>query len=311
MNTGQEKIGRVVLDYSLYSGQDLYSDGPVEDEMLEIAMNVPEDQLNQVIAERKKWPILYHFSHIRWNIMDWYPFSKDDKVLEIGSGCGAVTGILAQKAGSVTCVDLSGKRSRINAWRNRDHDNIMIHVGNFLDVEKTLPDGYDVITLIGVFEYAEGYMGGDEPYKRMLECVYRHLAPGGCLLLAIENKLGLKYWSGCTEDHVGTIFAGLEDYPASQGVKTFSRKELSDLLTDAGFGPNTFYYPFPDYKLPLTIYSDKRLPNVGELKGCFPNFDRARISLFNEPKVYDTLIRGGLFAEFSNSFLVCARKEES
>lgn len=29
------------------------------------------------------------------------------KVLEIGSGCGAITGSLAQKAGSVTCVDLS------------------------------------------------------------------------------------------------------------------------------------------------------------------------------------------------------------
>lgn len=32
----QEKIGSVVLDLSYYSGEDIYTDGAVEDEMLEI-----------------------------------------------------------------------------------------------------------------------------------------------------------------------------------------------------------------------------------------------------------------------------------
>ena len=33
----QEKIGNVVLDYEYYTGEDFYSDGSVEDELLEIA----------------------------------------------------------------------------------------------------------------------------------------------------------------------------------------------------------------------------------------------------------------------------------
>lgn len=33
----QEKIGKVTLDYEFYPGEDLYSDGPVEKELLEIA----------------------------------------------------------------------------------------------------------------------------------------------------------------------------------------------------------------------------------------------------------------------------------
>ena len=60
----QEKIGNVVLDYEYYPGEDLYSDGPVEEELLEIAKSHKEEELNQVIAQKNSWPVLYHFSHI-------------------------------------------------------------------------------------------------------------------------------------------------------------------------------------------------------------------------------------------------------
>lgn len=39
----QEKIGNVTLDYEYYPGEDLYSDGPVEEELLEIAKNYQEE----------------------------------------------------------------------------------------------------------------------------------------------------------------------------------------------------------------------------------------------------------------------------
>ena len=306
----QEKIGNVVLDYEYYPGEDLYSDGPVEEELLEIAKNHGEEELNQVIAQKNSWPVLYHFSHIRQNILEWIPMTKKDKVLEIGSGCGAITGALARKAGSVTCIELSKMRSTINAYRNRDYENVKIMVGNFQDIEKNLEEKFDYITLIGVFEYSEGYIGTHEPYVEMLKRISTHLAPGGKLVIAIENRLGLKYWAGCTEDHVGKFFEGLEGYPETKGVKTFSRKELQDLIDQAGKFHTTFYYPYPDYKFPMTIYSDKRLPKKGELGDNFCNFDRARMQLFDEPKVYDSLVDAGLFPEFSNSFLVLVEKEE-
>ena len=306
----QEKIGKVTLDYEYYPGKDLYSDGPVEEELLEVAKNYREEELNQVIAERSSWPILYHFSHIRQNILEWLPITNEHKVLEIGSGCGPITGALAKKAGSVTCIDLSKMRSTINAYRNRDCDNVKIMVGNFQDVESSLTEKYDYITLIGVFEYAEGYIGTEQPYVEMLRRISRHLAPGGKVVIAIENRLGLKYWAGCTEDHVGKYFEGIENYPETKGVRTFSRKELSDIISQAGDFKTTFYYPYPDYKFPMTIYSDKRLPKKGELRDDFCNFDRNRIQLFNEGRVYDSLTTAGLFQEFSNSFLVLVERKD-
>ena len=52
------------------------------------------------------------------------------------------------------------------------------------------------------------------------------------------------------------------------------------------------------------------IPKKGELKDNFCNFDRPRIQLFNEERVYDSLVDAGLFPEFSNSFLVIAKREE-
>lgn len=305
----REKIGNVTLDYRYYPGKDLYSDGPVEEELLEIAKNYKEEELNRVIDERNSWPVLYHFSHVRQNILEWVPMKKNDKVLEIGSGCGAITGVLARKAGKVTCIELSKMRSTINAYRNQEYDNVNILVGNFQDIEKNLEEKYDYITLIGVFEYSEGYIGTDKPYVEMLRRIAGHLKPDGKIIIAIENRLGLKYWAGCTEDHVGKYFEGLEGYPETKGVKTFSRKELKDIIHAAGSFKESFFYPYPDYKFPMTIYSDKYLPKKGDLKDNALNFDRARVQLFNEPKVYDSLIESDLFREFSNSFLVVLEKD--
>ena len=154
-----EKIGKITLDYECYPGKDLYSDGDIEEEMLEIAMNHSEEEFPRIIEERGSWPIFYHLSPLRENIIEWVPLKKNMKVLEVGSGCGAITGALARKAGSVTCIELSKRRSMINAYRHKDCDNVTIQVGNFQDIEKNLDTDYDFIFLIGVFEYAQGYIG--------------------------------------------------------------------------------------------------------------------------------------------------------
>lgn len=307
----KEKIGQVILDDTYYPGEDLYSDGEVEDELLEIARAYPEKEWNRVIAQRKSWPVLYHYSHIRENIISWLPFTGDEHVLEIGSGCGAVTGALCRKAKKVTCIELSKKRSLINAWRHRDCGNLTILMGNFQEIEHSLTEQYDYITLIGVFEYGENYIDSASPFVDFLSTVSRHLKPGGKIILAIENRFGLKYWAGCTEDHSGTMFEGLEGYPAAKGVKTFTKKELSRILDQAGGLKASWYYPFPDYKLPMTIYSDRRLPLKGEMNRMETNFDRLRLQLFQESPVYDSLLENDLFPEFSNSFLLLIGKEES
>ncbi len=304
-----ETIGSVVLDYSHYPEKDFYCDGASEDALLELVQKIPEQEYPQAIREACSWEVLYHLSDLRENIVEWIPMDKSMKVLEVGSGCGAITGSLARKAGSVTCVDLSRKRSLINAYRHRECDNVTIHVGNFSDIEPELPQDYDYVCLIGVFEYGQSYIGGDTPFTDFYKIIKKHVKPGGRVVIAIENKLGLKYWAGCREDHVGAFFAGLEDYPEGGAARTFSRNGLEKILKECGEEDIHFYYPYPDYKFMTMLYSDRYLPKVGELSNNLRNFDRDRMLLFDEKRVFDMLIREGMFAQYSNSFLVVAGPE--
>ena len=54
------------------------------------------------------------------------------------------------------------------------------------------------IVLNGVFEYAPGFTEGDQPCETFLKNIKRLLKPEGILLIAIENRFGLKYFRGCT-----------------------------------------------------------------------------------------------------------------
>lgn len=296
------------MNYSCYSGQDLYSDGEVEKELLNIVKKYPRSEYNKIISERKSWPILYHLSHVRGNILRQIKMIGSESVLEIGSGCGAITTTIAEQAAKVTCVDLSRTRSLINAYRNQDFSNIEIVVGNFEDIEKKITELYDVVTLIGVFEYAAYYIHSDDPYHEFLNMVLKHIKSGGKLLIAIENRLGFKYFAGCREDHLGTFFEGIEGYKNKKGIQTFSKKEWQDIFKKSGVENYTFYYPYPDYKFPMYIFSDDYLPKKEELNINYQNFDRDRIVLYDDDKVYQTLLENGLFQEFSNSYLIEIQK---
>ncbi len=302
MSAKTEKIGNICLNLSFYGGKDLYSDGSTEDELLEIVKEHGEDEYESIINDRYSWPLFYHLSPYRGNVIEWIDFSGS--VLEVGAGCGAVTGVIADKADRTVCIELSKKRSTINAYRHKNRKGIEIYVGNFEDVSKGFDEKFDFATLIGVLEYGGLYISSSEPCRDFLSAIKKLLKPGGRVVIAIENKIGMKYWAGCSEDHTGRYFDSVENYPSGGGIRTFSRRELKDILTEAGFGNLSFYYPYPDYKFASVIYSDGCLPKKGELNNNMRNFDRERLVLFDEKKAFDTIIDADLFAEFSNSFLV-------
>ncbi len=303
----EESLKHINFDLSAWSGEDLYSEGEAEDRLLETVKDHPKEEYNRLIAESGSWNFLYHLSDLRGNIADFLPIKKTDRVLEVGSGCGAITGTLADKAGEVTCIELSRKRSLINAFRN-DRENVTIRVGNFQTVEPSLKETYDYILLIGVLEYAAAYMEGPCPCLELLTKLKARLSKGGTLVVAIENQYGIKYFAGAAEDHTGRIYDGIEGYPGVSGVRTFSKQELSGLCGEAGLEP-FFMYPWPDYKFPVSVYSDRFLPKPGDLTFSGLNFDTDRLVAFDEAAAMNEAARSGMFPFLSNSFLLLLRRE--
>jgi SAM-dependent methyltransferase len=301
------KIGNVDLILDFMDNRHQYSDGDIEDEMLS-AVQSDDFDAESLIKQDCRWPILYHFSPDRENLLEWYPFSNKGTGLEIGAGCGALTGLLCDKLHHVTAIELSYRRALIIANRHRVRENLKVIVGNLNDIH--FEQKYDYVTLIGVLEYAGRYTNDGNPYLAFLEKVGGLLKEQGTLLLAIENKFGLKYWSGSREDHTGRLFDGLEDYPEFpiNAIRTFSKKELEILLGKAGFTSLKFYYPFPDYKLPIYIFSDDFVPTRGLQNQFVDSYDQERLLLYDEDKVLQNIIQDGQFGFFANSFLVVCQK---
>lgn len=299
-----EYINKVCINYDFYTGDDRYSDGAVENTLLELVKS--GRNLQKELLREASWAVLYHLTDLRENIVNWIPMKKTDTVLEAGAGCGAVTGAFLERCGRVVSVELSKKRSLINAYRHKDADNLEIMVGRLADMQTFFSERFDIITLIGVLEYAGLYQEEEDAYGALLRQLSRLLKPDGRLVIAIENRLGLKYFAGCREDHLGSYFTGIENDYAKHGVRTFSRKEMITLLQRNGLDHFQFYYPYPDYKLPEVIYSDEYLPKRGELTQNITNFDADRYVLFDETKAWDGILEAGLFPEFSNSFLIIA-----
>lgn len=294
-----------IWNEKFYKGTDVYSDGSIEDEILEI---VCRDDYKEKKAELigDDFVLAYHLSAIRENILNWYPFSKNESAIEIGAGCGAITGMLCRKLGKVVSVDLSKRRSTINYERHKDYDNLEIIVGNFNDME--LEEQYDYVVLNGVFEYAISFTDSEKPYHDFLCHISRFLKPKGKFLISIENKLGLKYFNGAKEDHTGNYFLGLNDYHGNETVRTFSKTELEEILGDEGYTYTKFYYPYPDYKFPNEIFTEESM-NSNQYGRPYINIETGRYWLFDEYAVGKNLLKENVRNIFANSFLVEASKE--
>lgn len=299
-----EYIGDIKLDLSVYKGKDLYNEG---DNAESIVLDTFKNNLDpvKVLSEHNEWAILYQLSSSRKNIVSVINIDKNQNVLEIGSGMGAITGALAEKANYVDCIDLSKRRSYANAYRNQKYSNITIHVGNFEDI--ILDKRYDIVVVIGVLEYAGSFLNSKEPYMQFLSNISNLLNDNGKVYIAIENKFGLKYFAGCNEDHLGIPFVGIEGY-SDKKVRTFSYSEISELL-NINFKDIYFYFPFPDYKLPSVIYSEDYLPNETASIASYLNYDADRLLLFDEEKVYKNIKTLEDWKMFSNSFLIEAVKK--
>ena len=182
-------MAKMNLEY--YAQEDLYSDGDIENKLLEMAS---EGVNFEDLPEQKvEFPMIYHFSEVRENILAWYPFREHCSILEIGAGCGAITGLLCRKADRVVAVELSRRRAEINLARHKNLDNLEIMVGNLNDME--IREQFDYVILNGVLEYSMSFTDGEKPYHTFLRNMGKFLKEDGRLLIAIENRLGLKYFA--------------------------------------------------------------------------------------------------------------------
>lgn len=265
----------------------------------------------ELASQWTDWASMYHLSSSRANLLR--PFRdrlEQSDVLEIGAGCGAMTRYLGECGARVLALEGSPRRAAMARSRTRDLDNVTVMTDRF--DQFVCEQRFDVVTLIGVLEYAALFTDGDEPALRMLMRVRDLLKPGGKLIVAIENQLGLKYFAGAAEDHLSVPMVGIEGRYHEKGPRTFGRATLAGLLHRAGLISQQFLAPFPDYKLPVSIVTEQALSSETfdaaalAWQSARRDYQLPRYLAFAPELAWPEVRANGLTLDLANSFLVVA-----
>lgn len=291
-----------------------YSDGDATENYLLDRMRRAEDLSigsPELAGAINDWPTLYHLSPARADLLR--PLSsllKGKRILEVGSGCGAITRYLGELGCEVLALEGSERRARITRARCRDLTQVQVVCDNWDNFE--WDHDFDIILLIGVLEYSSLFVKGDNPPLEMLRRCRSFLTAEGSIVLAIENKLGLKYWAGAPEDHTGRPYDGIQNLYNNNTAVTFGKDELAHLLSRAGFPFRDFLYPFPDYKLPSVTLTDAAFAaqDLTLTDLLQEKFDYARgpnqTTELSLTRIAASVLANGLMADMANSFLIVA-----
>ena len=266
----------------------------------------------ELLGQVRDIPSYYHFGAGRSTILRCLDLPPDSRVLELGAGCGAITRTLGETFASVYAVERNATRADIARERCRDLKNVTVVCEDL--GEGGFPPDFDIVVIVGVLEHAPVYIYPEEDSRnaclKLLNLGKSALAPNGCMVLAIENRIGLDYWAGAPENHTGKPYDGIHEYPNVDSQITFSRPELEKLLSEAGFPHTSFFFCFPDYSFTKTVFS-----SIGDERDCFlhnwvdfplDSPTNPKKPTFNKPLAAKALSESGILREFANAFLVVA-----
>lgn len=293
----------------------IYTDGNDTEKSLCALFDQTEDLTPQSASLQaciRDWPTQYHLSLARSHLLRPIAHLFANKVLEIGSGCGAITRYLTDIAKHVTAIEGSTQRAIATRKRCRGIDNVDVICRNIMDMN--FQTTFDAITLVGVLEYSPKYIQAVDPVQALLKKCGGLLKDDGALVVAIENQFGLKYFAGADEDHIGQPFYGIDQNYRPADVVTFGRIELQRRLQQAGFADVTFLYPFPDYKLPTAVFTESDIHRHGNFLDNLASRLGAEaqthdyVRLFSEEMALNKLAENRILSELANSFLVVARR---
>jgi len=283
---------------------------------------------NAALAGENCPQCLYAFSPLRENLFEWVEFETDSRILQIGSDYGSFTGILAERAGEVVVLDPRDENLEVNRLRHGERANVIYVRGDLRDQVqwkkeelaklKAESDGNAAIGIGGrnaeLFKVYKPKAGAETDVKAvmfrpfdyivfggfLMECKKEeaegllreaadYLKPGGVMLAAVENETGVRYWMGAPKQE--------NSYLESEF------RSLFEELKKTWGGNFTMYYPVPDYRYPVAVYSDHYLPETGDVTNISKRYDGPGFWFGSEEEAMAKACQNGMFTKFNNSFL--------
>ena len=253
--------------------------------------------VKELLREYPSLENLRVFSDRREGLLEWVSFREGASVLQAGSGAGALTGMLLKKGLRVTVQEEDpemldfvklrlgdAERNAAAGEKEQARDGAAYFGGPLEDLPEALRFDYIVF---------DGSLRREEAGR--VAAAKRHLAPGGTIIAAADNAYGVRAFAG-----------------AEREENALNREALEALLLgEEGRGALTRYYVEPMRALPSAVYSDRRLPEAGELSRVIPAYGFPAYLAIDIGAKYDEVCRDGVYPQFADAFLFFWTEEES
>lgn len=269
---------KVNLDY-YKELEDVKQIGEEYEEVRKRVENCAGEDFSKTLDSKARIKNVIALSDVRENILNWYDFKKECTILELNANYGEITGLLCKNAKKVVSIESSKKYADIIEKRHKNKENLELIVGNYENIE--LQEKFDYIVIIGMVENL----------KQAIEYSKKYLKEDGTILLAVNNRFGVKAWITMNED-INII---------NNQKQAISREQLENILQGMNY---KYYYPLPDYKLPNIIYTDNSMPTIANIYRDLTYKDE-NVN-FKEVDTYYQIISNNKedFKKFANSFLL-------
>ncbi len=242
-----------------------------------------------------------YVSPLRRLLFEWYPFKEGGRILEIGGNVGELTEFFCEAGSSVFSIEPNDAKREIIQQRCEKYGNLRVENILFKEIPKL--GAFDYIIIHNYFGYLKKYFCTSDTYVDFFKMLYSSLSPAGKILVATNNRIGLKYLSGAVEEYTGKMYSGINGFDGYNKVRTFTKMELTDILEKAGIRQYKFYYPFPDYVFPTEIHTSESLKYfVYDGERFSTNYEMP--ALFDTRKLAQTLQAENVIETFADSFLV-------
>lgn len=247
------------------------------DDEIQMLLREHGGNVQDILAKNTRLDFLYALSPQRELLLEWYDFSPEAELLQVGADYGAMTGLFRTSVQEVTVLDSDG--NALNTVRLRYPGAANIHYEQKALIsfaEEAVKSGktYDYIVFAGTLQ---------APHEENIRAAKSLLKPDGVLIVSVANALGMKYFAGSREEE-----------------NALTKKALIKILGSSA----RFYYPMPDYRIPVSIYSDSYLPKKGDLTQVTPAYDYPPYHMMDMGQKFDTVCEDGLFDVYANSYLV-------
>lgn len=214
-------------------------------------------------------------------LLGWYPFEQESEILWILNG--------------------NSKYETIFDFFLQEKMNI--EKCNMEEAE-LLSKKYDYAIIIGLyFDIEEAGI--------LLRRLRNRLKQNGKLLLAVDNRFGIRYFCGDKDPYTNHVLDGIDNYAKvsmqrkeKMTGKAYSKAELEKLLETSGFQKQKFYSVMPALERPQIIMADQYIPNELLDIRIFPQYNSPQTIFMEEERLYDDFIQNGLFHIMANGFLV-------